>query len=152
MTKKVISKKSTLASKRKIEKSNGDVISIQNVGSGAAVAAGRGAKASVISNESLSSIVEWMAQINKKVNSLPNISQAEKEDIKQQVEKIGDEAQKGSKAEVGRLEKLINTVNVMSPDIFDVVIATLANPLAGIGLVIKKIGDKAKLERDDSKA
>jgi septum formation inhibitor MinC len=152
MTKKVASKKSTVASKKKIEKSSGDVISIQNVGSGAAVAAGRGAKASVISNKSLSSIVEWMAQINKKINSLPDISQAEKEDIKQQVEKIGDEAQKGSKAEVGRLEKLINTLNVMAPDIFDVVIATLANPLAGIGLVIKKIGDKAKLERDDSKA
>ncbi len=151
MTKKVISKKNTLTSKKKLEGS-GDVISIQNVGTNAAVAAGRGAKASVISNESLSSIVEWMAQINKKVNSLPNISQAEKEDIKQQVEKIRNEVQKGSKAEVGRLEKLINTLNVMVPDIFDVVIATLASPLAGIGLVIKKIGNKAKLERDSFKA
>jgi len=152
MTKKVISKKSPAASKKKIEKSSGDVISIQNVGPGAAVAAGRDAKASVISNESLPSIVEWMAQINKKVNSLPDISQAEKEDIKQQVEKIGDEAQKGSKADAGRLEKLINTLNVMAPDVFEVVITTLANPLAGIGMVIKKIGDKVKLERDGSKA
>jgi len=153
MTKKVVSKRNTVASKKKLEgKGSGDVISIQNVGHNAAVAAGRGAKASVISNESLSSIVGWMTQINKKVDSLPDISQAEKEDIKQQVGKIGNEAQKGSKAEIGRLEKLINTLNVMVPDIFDVVIATLANPLAGIGLVIKKIGDKAKLERDGSKA
>ena len=151
MAKKVISKKSKVIRKKKVE-SSGDVIRIHNVGAGAAVAAGRGAKASVISNESLLSIVEWMAQINKKVDSLPDISQVEKEDIKQQVEKIGDEAQKGSKAEVGRLEKLINTLNVMAPDIFDVVIATLASPLAGIGLVIKKIGDKAKLERAISKA
>jgi len=151
MAKKVVSKKSKVARKKKPE-SGGDVIRIQNVGAGAAVAAGRGAKASVISNESLSAIVEWMTQINKEVDSLPDISQAEKEDLKQQVEKIGDEAQKGSKAEVGRLEKLINTLNVMAPDIFDVVIATLANPLVGIGLVIKKIGDKAKLERDVSKA
>lgn len=150
MVKKVIPKKQKAAKKKMPEV--GDVISIQNVGSGAAVAAGRGAKASVISNESLSSIFEWMAQINKKVNSLPGISQAEKEDIKQQVEKIGNEAQKGSKAEVGRLEKLINTFKVMAPDIFDVVITTLANPLAGIGLVIRKIGDKVKLERDGSKA
>jgi hypothetical protein len=93
-----------------------------------------------------------MTEINKNIDSLPNVSQAEKEDLKQQVEKIGDEVQKGSKAEAGRLEKLINTLNVMAPDIFDVVIATIANPLAGIGLVIKKIGDKAKLERDGSKA
>ncbi len=149
MAKKVISKKRKVA--RKNKPINGDVIRIQNVGVGAAVAAGRGAKASIINNESLSSIVEWMTQINKKIDSLPNVSQAEKEDLKQQVEKIGGEAQKGSKAEVGRLEKLINTLSVIAPDIFDVVIATLANPLAGIGLVIKKIGDKAKLETDDTK-
>ena len=150
MAKKVVSKKSKVIRKKKPEV--GDVIRIQNVGAGSAVAAGRGAKASVISNESLSSIVEWMTQINKKIDSLPKISQAEKQDIKQQVEKIGDEVQKGSKAEVGRLEKLINTLSVMAPDIFDVVIATLANPLAGIGVAIKKIGDKAKLEKDRTKA
>jgi len=150
MAKKAITKKSKVTRKKKPE--IGDVIRIQNVGAGSAVAAGRGAKASVINNESLSAIVEWMAQLNKKVDSLPDISRAEKEDIKQQVEKIGDEAQKGSKVEVGRLEKLINTISVMAPDIFDVVIASLASPLAGIGLVIKKIGDKAKLERDSSKA
>jgi len=145
MVKKVVSKKSKVVRKKKIEA--GDVIRIQNVGAGAAVAAGRGAKASVISNQSLSSIVEWMTQINKKIDSLPDVSKTEKEDIKQQVEKIGGEAQKDSKAEIGRLEKLINTLNIMAPDIFDVVIATLTNPLAGIGLVIKKIDDKVKLEK-----
>lgn len=150
MVKKVVSKKSPVTKKKTPEV--GDVIRIQNVGAGAAVAAGRSAKASVTNNESLSSIIGWMTQINKNIDSLPNVSQAEKEDLKQQVEKIGDEVQKGSKAEVGRLEKLINTLNVMAPDIFDVVIVTIANPLAGIGLVIKKIGDKAKLERDSSKA
>lgn len=148
MAKKVITKKSKVTRKTKPE--IGDVIRIQNV-TGSAVAAGRGAKASVIKNESLSSIVEWMAQINRKIDSLPNVSQIEKEDIKQQVEKIGAEVQKGSKVEVGRLEKLINTLGVMANDIFDVVITTVANPLAGIGLVIKKIGDKAKIEKGSSK-
>jgi len=152
MIKKVVSKKSAVANKKKIEKSSGDVISIQNVGSGAAVAAGRSAKASIVNNEPLSSIVGWMEQVNKNIDLLPNVSQAEKEDLKQQVEKIGNEVQKGSKAEVGRLEKLINTLNIMAPDIFDVVIATLTNPLAGIGLVIRKIGNKAKLESENSKA
>lgn len=152
MTKMTISKKSTVANKKKIEKSSGDVISIQNVGPSAAVAAGRSAKASIVNNEPLSSIIGWMAQINKKIDLLSNISQAEKEDLKQQVEKIGDEVQKGSKVELGRLEKLINTLSIIAPDIFDVVIATLTNPLAGIGLVIKKIGDKAKLESENSKA
>lgn len=145
--------KSKSVSKKKVVRKKkpevvGDVIRIQNVGAGAAVAAGRGAKASIINEESLSSINKWMTKISKKIDSLPKVSRAEKEDLKQQVEKIGSEAQKGEKAEIGRIEKLINTLAVMSPDIFDVVIATLASPLAGVGLVIKKIGEKAKVERD----
>jgi hypothetical protein len=55
---------------------------------------------------------------------------------------------KGDQAEPSRLEKLINTLSVMAPDIFEVAVATLANPLAGIGLAVKKIGDKAKLEAE----
>ena len=146
----------TIRRKAKSSKSGkyegGDVITIQNVGAGAAVAAGRSAKASVIKNEISLPFVDWVVQTNKKIDLLSNVSQLEKEDLKQQIEKIGNEAQKGSKVEIVRLEKLINTLAIMAPDIFDVVVATLASPLAGIGLVIKKIGDKAKLERDKSKA
>lgn len=141
----------TMAKKNSSTKSEvGDIIKIQNVGAGAAVAAGRGATASITSNESVTAIVEWVHKTNKEIDSLPDISQAEKEDLKQQIEKIGDETKKDLKADVNRLEKLINTIAVMSPDIFDIVIATLANPLAGIGLVIQKVGNKANLERANS--
>lgn len=150
MTKKGVSKKSAVTSKNE-EKNGGDIITIQGVGSNAAVAAGRAAKASVTNTESVSSAVIWKAQIYQVIDSSPDISQAEKEDLKQQIEKINYEIQKGSKAETGRLEKLINTVGIMAPDIFEVIVATLANPLTGIGLVIKKIGDKAKLEKTSSK-
>jgi hypothetical protein len=34
----------------------------------------------------------------------------------------------------------------MAPDILDVVVATLANPLAGLGVAFKKIAEKAKGE------
>jgi hypothetical protein len=34
----------------------------------------------------------------------------------------------------------------MAPDILDVVVATLVNPLAGLGVAAKKIADKAKEE------
>jgi len=150
MKKKGNSKKIAATSKKE-EKNGGDVITVQGIGSSAAVAAGRGAKASVTNTESVSSAVAWKAQINQVIDSSPDISRAEKEDLKQQVEKISDEIQKGSKAETGRLEKLINTLGIMAPDIFEVIVATLANPLTGIGLVIKKIGDKAKLEKTSSK-
>ena len=60
--------------------------------------------------------------------------------------KISAEAAKGARADPGRLERLINTLAAMAPDIFDVAVTTLTNPFAGIGLVLKKIGERAKLE------
>lgn len=141
-----------VASTRKKEKKNdGDVITVQGVGSNTAIAAGRGAKASVTNTNAVTSSVNWRVQINQVIDSAPNISQAEKEDLKRQIEKISDEIQKGPKVETGRLEKLINVLGVMAPDIFEVIVATLANPLMGIGLVIKKIGDKAKLKKTTSR-
>jgi hypothetical protein len=34
----------------------------------------------------------------------------------------------------------------MAPDLLDVVVVTLENPLAGLGVAVKKIADKAKQE------
>ncbi len=124
----------------------GDVITVQNVGAGAAVAAGRHAQASV-KVTTPKSLDDWAAQVHKKIDALPNVSSGEKQDIKQQVDKIKEESRKGSQAETGRLERLLNGLSAMAPDIFDVAITTLANPLAGLGLVAKKVGERAKIER-----
>jgi hypothetical protein len=88
---------------------------------------------------------EWSSQLHTKIDAQPELSEDEKDDLKTQVDKIQSEAAKGKETDPGRLEKLINTLAVMAPDIFEVAVATLANPLAGIGLVLKKIGDKASL-------
>ncbi len=128
---------------------SGDVITVQNVGAGAAVAAGRQAKASV-SAGSLRALEDWAAQLKKQVDAMPGASPAEKADIKQQVDKVKEEGQKGARADTGRIERLLNGLAAMAPDIFEVAIATLASPLAGFGLVAKKIGDRAKLERTAS--
>jgi len=47
----------------------------------------------------------------------------------------------------GRLEKLINILSGIAPDVFEVAVTTLTNPLEGIGLALKKIGNRARLER-----
>lgn len=51
-----------------------------------------------------------------------------------------------------RLERLINTLVVMAPDIFEVATTTLTNPLGGIGLVLKKISNRVKLEQASASA
>ena len=67
--------------------------------------------------------------------------------MKKQIAEIKTEASKGAQADLAWLEKLISTLSLMAEDIFEVAVTTLANPLLGVGLVIKKIGNKAKLAR-----
>jgi hypothetical protein len=90
---------------------------------------------------------EWRVQMETWIDGQPGYSTGEKQDLKDQIGKIQAESERGTALDTGRLEKLINTLAVIGPDVFEVATATLANPLAGIGVVLKKIGDRARLER-----
>ncbi len=122
------------------------MITVHDVGAGAAVAAGRQAKAAVSAGAFLA-MEDWAAQLKKQVDAMPGVSPAEKADIMQQVDKVKEESRKGVQADTGRIERLLNGLAAMAPDIFEVAVSTLVSPLAGLGLIAKKIGDKAKLER-----
>jgi hypothetical protein len=124
---------------------HGDTTVVKGVGAGANVAAGRGA--GVQSGTFVGDLAQWQAQMEQTIDQDAHLSANEKQALKEQVAKIQQEAAKGDKADIGWLEKLLNTLAPMSGDIFEVVITTLANPLLGIGLVLKKIGDKAKIEK-----
>jgi hypothetical protein len=126
--------------------SRDDVITVSNQGSGNAIAAGRGAQASVSTVQESSDIGSWRKQMEKSIDALKDLLPDDKIDLKESVSKVAEEVSKGEKADAGRIERLVNMLAGMSADIFDVAVATLANPLAGLGLVIKKVGDKARLE------
>lgn len=126
----------------------GDKVSAGNIGAGAAVAFGRGAQASVSQSGNIGATWDaWRNQMFEWIDKQPNLSPAEKQDAKDSVEKINKEAKKGDQADPQRLERLINTLAIVGPDAFEVAVTTIMNPLLGIGLVLKKISDKAKLER-----
>ncbi|MFN8382983.1 MAG: hypothetical protein U0V02_13630 [Anaerolineales bacterium] len=91
------------------------------------------------------SIFIWEKQLSDEVAKL-NLSPDEKADLFKQLEQIKSALIQDKGKNPARLEKLVNMLAVMSPDIFDVAITTLASPLAGIGLTLRKISDKAKLE------
>jgi|SRR5271157_174520 len=124
-----------------------DITTISIRGNQNAVAT-HGAKASVVHMEASSTadFNAWRQQMERQIAALKNLPDADKSSANQTVQEIAKEAGKGEQADKGRLERLINTMGMMAPDIFDVAITTLANPLAGLGLVVKKIGDRAKLE------
>jgi hypothetical protein len=77
-------------------------------------------------------------------------SPAEKEDLKAEVKEIQttitEAVQKKEKVDEGFLARRFRNIARMAPDVLDVAVATLANPLAGLGVAVKKIAEKAKNE------
>jgi len=77
-------------------------------------------------------------------------SPANREDIKAEVKEIEAvvtyAAQKNEKVEEGFLARRFRNIARMAPDMLDVIVALLANPLAGLGVAAKKIAEKAKEE------
>ena len=131
---------------KRIPKAGGDVITVDNRGDNSAIAAGRGARAAVTQSSSIPEMETWRKDMEKRIEAAKGLLPADKADLKENVAKIAEEVSKGKKANPGRLERLLNSVSGMAPDIFEVALATLANPLAGLGLVAKKIGDRAKVQ------
>jgi hypothetical protein len=92
-------------------------------------------------------VTELFAEIYRAIEHLsPAISGAERDQIREMIKKIEAEAVKGEAANSGRIERWLKTLKQMAPDIFEVTVTTWANPVAGVGMVLKKVAEKAKAE------
>ena len=98
-----------------------------------------------VEDSNIDNIGNWREKMEGEINSLKVLSAEDKALLIQSVKQVASEANKGKKADKNRLERLLNSIFAMSPEIFDVAITTLVSPLAGIGLVAKKVGEKAKI-------
>jgi hypothetical protein len=82
------------------------------------------------------------------IDSNAKVSPAVKEDLKADVKDIQstvtEAAKKNEKVDEDFLARRFRSIARMAPDILDVVVATLGNPLAGLGVAVKKIAEKAK--------
>ncbi len=76
-------------------------------------------------------------------SSLPD---ADKQDLKSEVTDVETELNKGDQADESFLARHLRNIQRMSPDILEVVVSTLANPLAGLGTVAAKVAEKMRAE------
>jgi hypothetical protein len=87
-------------------------------------------------------------QVYETIDSRPEMNAAVKEDLKSEVQEIQtvvtEAVKKNEQVEEGFLSRRFRNIARMGPDVLDVIVATLGNPLAGVGVAIKKIADKAK--------
>ena len=98
------------------------------------------------------SLAEAFARIDKLIAARKEDPSVDKSEIKQQVERISGEAQKGEQANESKVERWLVGLAGMAEDIFDVTVASLTNPALGVATVIRKIAAKAKAEQAAKKA
>ncbi|GAB4458252.1 MAG: hypothetical protein Kow0031_38770 [Anaerolineae bacterium] len=90
-------------------------------------------------------LAQWQQQVEAILSRLDD--EDEREFGQKTVAKAVDEAQKGETADPVKIETWLDKLSNMAPDILEVTATTLQNSFAGVGLVLRKINDRIKLER-----
>ena len=68
----------------------------------------------------------------------------DKEEILETVQRIENESKMGDQANQSKLERWMENLQKMAPDIVDVILASLGGPVSGITAVLKKIAEQAR--------
>ena len=89
-------------------------------------------------------LLKAFKDINRQIDTRKEDPTVDKEELKDTVKKVEEEVKKGEEANPTKVERWLKFLGDMAPDILQVTAATLANPVMGLSLAIKKIAEKAK--------
>ncbi len=95
-------------------------------------------------NLNLAMLVTQFVQIKQAINALPNKDDDEKDEIDDTVKRIQDEVKKGEAAKADKVERWLNAIADLSPDIGQMTAAVLANPAVGASRAIQQAAEKMK--------
>jgi len=89
-------------------------------------------------------VTRLFESIYARIDARPDTGEADKSDLKAEVQEVQAETAKGDQANEDFLTRRLRSIGRMAPDILDVVLATLSNPAAGIAAVVRKVAQKVK--------
>ena len=89
---------------------------------------------------------DYIQQILTEIEQHPALDPLDKEDLKSAVKELQKEDQKGADTDKTRISRHLRNIKRMAPDILDVILTTIGNPVAGFGMVAKKVAEKMKAE------
>lgn len=96
-------------------------------------------------------LANWKKQMAAEVAKLPNLDEDDKEDLLDTLNKIEKEATKqadqvkqGQTADPQRLERLMNSVGGLAPQMLGTAIQSIATPLGGLGIAAQQSGGLAQ--------
>ena len=94
-------------------------------------------------NTSPNVIREAFQIVYQKIEERDATLDVDKSEISSTVQNIESEISSGDQVNTARIERWLKFLGEMAPDILDVVIKTLTNPILGIGETVRKIANKA---------
>lgn len=124
----------------------GDENIIQGNISGGVVVQGRNPKVTVHNTigAELSELTALFEQLQQAILARPEDPDIDKEEIVETVQKIEIESQKGEQANPKKVERWVQNLNNMAPDIVDVILASLGGPVSGFTAILKNISKHAR--------
>ena len=142
-------KKVILGDEVRGDKTGGDQYTTGDV-TDSTVAAGRGARASQgLQAEDLAAL---FGQVYRQIEARPEDPDVDKEELVETVQKVEEEAARGAEANPNKVERWLRFLGDMAPDILEVTVACLTNPLAGVGTTLRKIAERARAEAESAAA
>lgn len=89
-------------------------------------------------------VARLFESIYARIDARPDTGEADKSDLKAEVQEVQAEIAKGDEANEDFLTRRLRSIGHMAPDILDVVLATLSNPTAGIAAIVRKVAQKVR--------
>jgi hypothetical protein len=88
-------------------------------------------------------ISNLFSPIYKTIEEQRSLTGEKREKLNQRIQTLEDEASK-TIPDKNKVGKLLTDIAKMSPDILEVVLATISNPLIGMATIARKVSEKAK--------
>lgn len=126
------------------EISAGGNVNAVTIGAGATVgqaAAGSGIS-QVNQGTDLKDLAALFQTVYKEIDARPADPDIDKDEIKNKVKQIEDEAKKGEQANAKKIERWLTELKNIAPDILEVTAAAILNPIAGVALAVAKVAEK----------
>lgn len=124
----------------------GDKIEI-HTGGGSAVSLGDHSPATVIQQTvDLEAVARAFRQLYEAVDARPAMALADKADLRAELEELEREVARGGEADEGFLACRLRNIRRMAPDIFEVALTTLLNPISGLGKVAERVAARMRQE------
>ena len=121
-------------------------ITVGDISGSTGVAIGRGAQATVTQGLGGDELAKLFATVYRRIEARPEDPDVDKAELTNTIQQIQTEVAKGEAANPNKVERWLKTLAGMADDIFEVTVACLASPAAGVATVIRKVVEKAKAE------